>query len=369
MSKIIYIHAREIIDSRGNPTVEVEVETELGGFGRASVPSGASKGEREALELRDNNRARYNGKGVLHAIKNINGPIARGILKEEYDVFEQQAIDRYMIKLDGSKYKSKLGANAILGVSLAVAHAAANELGMPLFRYLGGPSANLLPTPMLNIINGGVHADNSIDFQEFMIIPIGAESFSKAIQMAAEVYHELKAKLKAANHNTNVGDEGGFAPNCSAEQALEFIIQAIKAAGYNPARKGKNAIAIGLDVAASELYKDGKYHFTKLSRTEGREIVRKTDEMINYYRQLCIKYPIISIEDGLAESDAEGFQRLTHALGDEIQIVGDDLFVTNPEILKKGIQQQLANSILIKVNQIGTLTETFEAIDIAKKAG
>ncbi|MGH1411327.1 MAG: phosphopyruvate hydratase [Mycoplasma sp.] len=369
MSKIIYIHAREVLDSRGNPTIEVDVETELGGFGRAIVPSGASTGELEALELRDGDKSRYGGKGVLTAINNVNKIIAPKIIDAELDSLSQRHIDELMIELDGTDNKKKLGANAILGVSMACARASADELGIPLFRYLGGTNAYTLPVPMLNIINGGAHADNSIDFQEFMIVPVGASSFKEAVRMSAETYHALKSILHKAGLATSVGDEGGFAPNCGYEEALDYIVEAIKLAGYKPATSGSNAISIALDCASSELYKNGKYNFKKLSKETGKEVIKSTSEMISLFSNLIDKYPIISIEDGLSEHDWDGFVEMKKQLGHKIQIVGDDLFVTNPSILKKGIEKDAANAILIKINQIGSLTETFDAIEMAKTAG
>ncbi len=361
MSLITSVYARQIIDSRGNPTVEVEVETELGGFGRAAVPSGASTGEWEAVELRDGDKDYYLGKSVLKAVENVNEIIAEE-LEYNFDVTDQIGIDNAMIELDGTENKGKLGANAILGVSLAVAKAAADELGMPLYNYIGGTNAKLLPTPMMNILNGGEHADNSVDIQEFMIFPLGAENFSHALQMGVEVFHELKSVLSSKGYNTSVGDEGGFAPNLkSNEEALEIICEAIKAAGYEP---GKD-VYIAMDCASSEFYnkEDGKYHL------DGEGTVKTEDEMIDWLEELVDKYPIISIEDGLDENDWEGWAKLTERLGKKVQLVGDDLFVTNTEKLEKGIAEGVANSILIKVNQIGTLTETLNAIEMAKEAG
>ncbi len=361
MSLITSVYARQIIDSRGNPTVEVEVETELGGFGRAAVPSGASTGEWEAVELRDGDKDYYLGKSVLKAVENVNEIIAEE-LEYNFDVTDQIGIDNAMIELDGTENKGKLGANAILGVSLAAAKAAADELGMPLYNYIGGTNAKLLPTPMMNILNGGEHADNSVDIQEFMIFPLGAENFSHALQMGVEVFHELKSVLSSKGYNTSVGDEGGFAPNLkSNEEALEIICEAIKAAGYEP---GKD-VYIAMDCASSEFYnkEDGKYHL------DGEGTVKTEDEMIDWLEELVDKYPIISIEDGLDENDWEGWAKLTERLGKKVQLVGDDLFVTNTEKLEKGIAEGVANSILIKVNQIGTLTETLNAIEMAKEAG
>ncbi|MSS76978.1 phosphopyruvate hydratase [Anaerococcus sp. WCA-380-WT-2B] len=361
MSVISSVYARQILDSRGNPTVEVEVVTEDGGFGRASVPSGASTGEWEAVELRDGDKDYYLGKSVLQAVKNVNEIIAEE-LEFTYDVSDQVGIDKAMIELDGTENKGKLGANAILGVSLAVAKAAADELGVPLYNYLGGTNAKLLPTPMMNILNGGEHADNSVDIQEFMIFPLGAESFSHALQMGTEVFHSLKNVLSSKGYNTSVGDEGGFAPNLkSNEEALEIICEAIKAAGYEP---GKD-VYIAMDCASSEFYnkEDGKYHLN------GEGTVKTEDEMIDWLEELVGKYPIISIEDGLDENDWEGWKKLTDRLGNKVQLVGDDLFVTNTKKLEKGIKEGVANSILIKVNQIGSLTETLNAIEMAKEAG
>ncbi|MCI5971772.1 MAG: phosphopyruvate hydratase [Anaerococcus sp.] len=361
MSLITDVYARQILDSRGNPTVEVEVYTEDGGFGRASVPSGASTGEWEAVELRDGDKNYYLGKSVLKAVENVNEIIAEE-LEFTYDVTDQIGIDNAMIELDGTENKGKLGANAILGVSLAVAKAAANELGVPLYNYIGGTNAKLLPTPMMNILNGGEHADNSVDIQEFMIFPLGAESFAHALQIGAEVFHSLKSVLSSKGYNTAVGDEGGFAPNLkSNEEALEIICEAIKAAGYEP---GKD-VYIAMDCASSEFYnkEDGKYHL------DGEGTVKTEDEMIDWLEELVGKYPIISIEDGLDENDWEGWAKLTERLGNKVQLVGDDLFVTNTKKLEKGIKEGVANSILIKVNQIGSLTETLNAIEMAKEAG
>lgn len=361
MSLISSVYARQILDSRGNPTVEVEVVTEDGGFGRASVPSGASTGEWEAVELRDGDKDYYLGKSVLKAVNNVNEIIAEE-LEFTYDVSDQIGIDKAMIELDGTENKGKLGANAILGVSLAVAKAAADEQGVSLYNYIGGANAKLLPTPMMNILNGGEHADNSVDIQEFMIFPLGAESFSQALQMGAEVFHSLKKVLSSKGYNTAVGDEGGFAPNLkSNEEALEIICEAIKEAGYEP---GKD-VYIAMDCASSEFYnkEDGKYHL------DGEGTVKTEDEMIDWLEELVGKYPIISIEDGLDENDWEGWAKLTKRLGNKVQLVGDDLFVTNTKKLEKGIKEGVANSILIKVNQIGSLTETLNAIEMAKEAG
>ncbi|MBB6281910.1 MULTISPECIES: phosphopyruvate hydratase [Geobacillus] len=360
MSAIIDVYAREVLDSRGNPTVEVEVYTEDGGFGRALVPSGASTGEYEAVELRDGDKNRYLGKGVLKAVENVNEVIAPEIIGLE--VTDQVAIDRTLMELDGTENKGKLGANAILGVSLAVARAAADELGLPLYQYLGGFNAKTLPVPMMNILNGGAHADNNVDIQEFMIMPVGAESFREALRMGAEIFHSLKAVLKAKGYNTAVGDEGGFAPNLkSNEEALQTIIEAIEKAGYKPGEQ----VMLAMDVASSELYnkEDGKYHL------EGEGVVKTSEEMVAWYEELVSKYPIISIEDGLDENDWEGHKLLTERLGQKVQLVGDDLFVTNTKKLAEGIEKGVGNSILIKVNQIGTLTETFDAIEMAKRAG
>jgi len=357
---ITAVKAREILDSRGNPTVEVEVVVNDEFIGRAAVPSGASTGIFEAVELRDGDKKRYMGKGVLKAVENVNEVIAPEIIG--MNALNQVEIDKLMIELDGTENKSKLGANAILGVSLAVAKAAANALGLPLYQYIGGVNAKYLPVPMMNILNGGKHADNSVDLQEFMIMPVGAKSFSEALRMCAETFHHLRNVLKARGYNTTVGDEGGFAPNLkSNEEPLEVIVEAIEKAGYTP---GKD-IAIALDPATSELYneEDGKYHFER----EGK--VRTKEEMVEFWVKLVEKYPIVSIEDGVAEEDWEGWKMLTEALGNKIQLVGDDLFVTNTKRLAKGIELGVANSILIKLNQIGTLTETLEAIEMANRAG
>ncbi len=357
MTNIKNIKAREIIDSRGNPTVEVDVLLEDGSLGRAMVPSGASTGSLEALELRDQDKKRYLGKGVLKAVENVNSIISKNLIGK--NAFEQKNIDEIMLNLDGSDNKKNLGANAILGVSLATARAASFSKKMPLFAYLGGDKAKVLPVPMMNIINGGQHADNLIDIQEFMIMPFAATNIKEAIRIGAEIFHILKSKLKAADYNTNVGDEGGFAPNiASSYEALDFIIKAIETAGYKPGSE----VGIALDAASSEFYKDGKYHLI------GENKILNSDEMIKYYENLLNNYPIYSIEDAMAEHDFAGWQAITQALGEKIQLVGDDLFVTNPTIFKKGIKDNLANAILIKVNQIGTLTETLEAIEIAKKS-
>lgn len=358
MAAIIETYAREILDSRGNPTVEVEVFLEDGTIGHAAVPSGASTGAFEACELRDGDKARYGGKGVLKAVENVNSIIGPAI--QGFDATEQAAIDKLMISLDGTDNKSKLGANAILGVSMAVARAAAKSLDLPLYQYLGGFNAKELPVPMMNILNGGAHADNNVDIQEFMIMPVGAESFTEALRSCAEVYHTLKTVLKGKGLSTGVGDEGGFAPNLeSNEEALEVICEAIKAAGYEPGKDFKLAI----DAASSEFYKDGKYDLA------GEGKIKTAKEMVDFYEYLVGKYPIVSIEDGLAEEDWDGWKVLTDRLGKKVQLVGDDLFVTNSKRLAKGIDMGVANSILVKVNQIGTLTEAFEAMELAKRFG
>ena len=384
MSKIIKIHGREVLDSRGNPTIQVEVTTELGGFGSAMVPSGASTGELEALELRDQGtkfaKNWFGGKGVQSAVNNINGKITPAIVGME--VTDQRLIDETMIKLDGTNNKGKLGANAVLGVSLAVAKAAADELEIPLYRYLGGTNARRLPVPMLNVINGGEHASNTLDFQEFMIMPIGAKTFKESLQMANKVFHTLMGLLHDAGHGTQVGDEGGFAPNLkSHEEALEFLVNAIQKAGYKAATKGASAIGIAMDPATSELYNKttGKYTFGKLkaaieAKKPGFEnLDSKTEftkeELLDYWSGLVAKYPIISIEDGFAETDWDGFKLMNDALGSKIQIMGDDLTVTNAAILAKGIKTDSINSILIKLNQIGSLSETMDTIEMAHKAG
>jgi enolase len=359
MSEIIGVQARQILDSRGNPTLEVDVMLESGAKGRAAVPSGASTGSREAVELRDGNAKVYMGKGVQKAVKNVNSKIAAEIIGIE--VTEQVLIDRLMIEMDGSPNKNKLGANAILGVSLAVAHAAADDLDLPLFQYIGGSNAKELPVPMMNVLNGGAHADNNVDIQEFMIVPVGAKNFSSALQMGVEVFHHLKGVLKKGGFNTAVGDEGGFAPNLeSNEQAIEILIKAVKSAGY----KIEKDILIALDVAASEIYSKNKYTLTAENNAK-----LSSPQMVDYLCGLAAKFPIISIEDGLAENDWTGWQHLTEKIGDRVQIVGDDLFVTNTQILEKGIEKNIGNSILIKVNQIGTLTETLDAVEMAKRAG
>lgn len=357
MTAIIDITGREILDSRGNPTVEVDVTLENGAFGRAAVPSGASTGAHEAVELRDGG-ARYQGKGVEKAVAAVNGELLEEL--GGLDAEDQIAIDNAMIALDGTPNKARLGANAILGVSLAVAKAAAMSCGLPLYRYVGGTQAHLLPTPMMNIINGGVHADNPIDFQEFMILPVGAPTFHEALRYGAEVFHTLKKRLKDAGHNTNVGDEGGFAPNLkSAEHALDFIVESIEKAGFKP---GKD-IALGLDCAATEFFKDGKYVY------EGEGVTRDARKQAEYLKKLAGAYPIISIEDGMAEDDWDGWKTLTDLIGEKCQLVGDDLFVTNSARLRDGIKMGVANSILVKVNQIGTLSETLDAVETAHKAG
>lgn len=360
--KIASIKGREILDSRGNPTIEVDVVLENGIMGRASVPSGASTGENEALELRDNDRTRYDGKGVRKAVKHINEVIAPALVGME--VTDQRGIDQKMLELDGTPTKSKLGANAILGVSLAVAKAGAKALNVPLYRYLGGANTYVLPVPMMNIINGGSHSDAPIAFQEFMIRPVGADSFREALRMGAEVFHALKKVLKARNLSTAVGDEGGFAPSLNGtEDALECILLAIKSAGYEPQRD----ITIGLDCASSEYYCDGIYDYTKFEGLDGA--IRTSSEQVNYLEELCRKYPIDSIEDGMAENDWEGWRMLTERIGSRVQLVGDDLFVTNVKFLSRGIVENCGNSILIKVNQIGTLSETLDAIDLAHRHG
>ena len=352
------VMAREIMDSRGNPTVEVDVYLEDGTMGRAAVPSGASTGMHEAVELRDGDKARYMGKGVLKAVENVNEHIAPEVVG--MNVFDQVGIDKMMIELDGTPNKAKFGANAILGVSMAVARAAATNLDLPLYQYLGGFNAKELPVPMMNILNGGAHADNNVDIQEFMIMPVGAPSFAEGLRMCAEVYHTLKAVLKGLGLNTAIGDEGGFAPNLSSnEQALEVIVEAIKKAGYKPGED----FGLALDVAATEIYKDGKYDLA------GEGVVKTSEEMVQFYADLVAKYPIVSIEDGMSEDDWAGWALMTEKLGKKIQIVGDDLFVTNTERLARGIAAKTANSILVKVNQIGTLTETFDTIEMAKRAG
>ena len=361
MSLITNVHAREILDSRGNPTIEVEVETASGFVGRAMVPSGASTGEREALELRDGDASRYGGKGVLQAVENVNNILIDVVLG--MDVTDQAGIDKALIDADGTKDKSKYGANAILGISLAVAHAAADYYGLPLYRYLGGINAKTLPVPMMNVLNGGSHADSSVDFQEFMIMPVGAKSIREAIRMGAETFHALKKVLKNKGQVTAVGDEGGFAPNLEDNEApLKCIMEAIEAAGF----KAGEDICIAMDVAASEFYNTETKMYDLTKSGQGS---KTTDEMVAWYDELVEKYPIISIEEGLGERDWDGWKKLTEHLGKRIQLVGDDLFVTNPAILQEGIDKDIANSILIKVNQIGTLTETFDAMELAKKHG
>ena len=361
MTTIVDVLGREILDSRGNPTVEVEVLLESGIIGRAAVPSGASTGEHEAVELRDGDKRRYLGKGVLKAVENINEKIADELI--DFDAVDQVSIDNFLKELDGTENKSVLGANAILGVSLACAKAAAEALGLPLYNYIGGTNAKTLPVPMMNILNGGSHADNTVDFQEFMVMPHGADTFAEALRMGTETFHSLKAVLKAKGYNTSVGDEGGFAPNLkSNEETLDIILEAIEKAGYKPGVD----ISLALDVASSEMYikEKGIYRFFKSDKSE-----KTSEEMVEIYKELSNKYPIISIEDGLDENDWDGWKLLTDELGDKIQLVGDDLFVTNTERLATGIEKGIANSILIKVNQIGTLTETLDAIEMAKRAG
>lgn len=356
MSAIIDIHAREILDSRGNPTVEADVVLQSGAFGRAAVPSGASTGVHEAVELRDGDKNRFGGKGVEKAVENVNDNIYEALAGLEAE--DQIDIDNIMIELDGTENKSKLGANAILAVSMAVAKAQAEEVGLPLYRYLGGTMARTLPVPMMNIVNGGQHADNPIDIQEFMIMPVSASSIKEAVRMGSEVFHMLKKNLKSAGHNTNVGDEGGFAPNLkSAEEALSFIVKSIADAGYKPGED----IVLAIDAAASEFYENGKYEM----KGEGKSYTAA--QMVDFYKDLCDRFPIFSIEDGMAEDDWEGWKMLTDALGSRIQLVGDDLFVTNPKRLQVGIDKGIANSILVKVNQIGTLTETMKAVDLAQR--
>ncbi|MEG0970724.1 MAG: phosphopyruvate hydratase [Acidaminococcaceae bacterium] len=358
MALIDAVYAREILDSRGNPTVEVDVLLDDGTRGRAAVPSGASTGVHEAVELRDGDKNRYLGKGVMKAVDNVNDVIADALIG--LDPVRQVEIDEMLIRLDGTANKGKLGANAILGVSMAVAKAAAESLDLPLYQYLGGINAKEMPVPMMNILNGGAHADNNVDIQEFMAMPVGAKTFSEALRMNTEIYHNLKAVLKARGLSTAIGDEGGFAPNlASNEEAIEVIVEAIKKAGYVPGTD----VMIALDVAASEIYKGGKYHLT------GEGVVKTAAQMVEYYAGLCEKYPIVSIEDGMAEDDWKGWAALTKKLGSTVQLVGDDLFVTNVERLARGITEGIGNSILIKVNQIGTLTETFSTIEMAKRAG
>jgi enolase len=358
MSAILEITGREILDSRGNPTIEVDVHLESGAFGRAAVPSGASTGTHEAVEKRDGDKKRYLGKGVLEAAAAVNGEILDALSGIEAE--EQAKVDRMLIELDGTPNKSRLGANAILGVSLAVAKAAAQHAGLPLYRYVGGTAARKLPVPMMNIINGGAHADNPIDLQEFMILPVAAPSFAEALRMGVEVFQALKAELKAAGHSTNVGDEGGFAPNlASADKALATIMKAIERAGYKPGEQ----VALGLDAAASEFYKNGKYAM------EGEGKTLDAGGMVKFYEELVKRYPIVSIEDGMAEDDWQGWAELTGSLGGKVQLVGDDIFVTNPKRLAEGIAKGVGNAVLVKVNQIGTLTETLETVEVAHKAG
>ncbi|MBP3346489.1 MAG: phosphopyruvate hydratase [Alphaproteobacteria bacterium] len=358
MSAIVDIHAREILDSRGNPTVEADVLLQSGAFGRAAVPSGASTGVHEAVELRDGDKSRYMGKGVEKAVNNVNEEIYDALAGLEAD--EQIEIDNTMIELDGTENKGRLGANAILAVSMAVAKAQAEESELPLYRYLGGTMARTLPVPMMNIVNGGQHADNPIDIQEFMIMPVSASSIKEAVRMGAEIFHTLKKNLKAAGHNTNVGDEGGFAPNLkSAEEALSFIVKSISDAGYKPGED----VVLAIDAASSEFYENGKYEM----KGEGKSYTNA--QMVEFYKDLCSRFPIFSIEDGMAEDDWEGWKMLTDAIGDRVQLVGDDLFVTNPKRLSMGIEKGVANSILVKVNQIGSLTETMKAVDMAHRAG
>jgi enolase len=359
MTSITSIRAREVLDSRGNPTVEAEVQLNGSAIGRAAVPSGASTGEHEAVELRDGDASRYMGKGVLRAVENVNGAIAEAL--GGMDAADQRALDDRMLELDGTANKSRLGANAILAVSMAAARAAAAAAQLPLYRYLGGAAANTLPVPMMNILNGGAHADNNVDFQEFMAMPVGAESFAEALQWGAEVFHTLKGVLKKRGYNTSVGDEGGFAPSLkSNEEAIELVLEAIRQAGF----EAGSEIAIALDPACSELFRDGKYVFKKSDNS-----VKTSEEMVRFWTKWARDYPIVSIEDGLAEDDWEGWRMLTDELGGRIQLVGDDLFVTNTERLARGIEQEVANSILIKVNQIGTVSETLDAIDLARRNG
>jgi enolase len=359
MTQIAAIIGREVLDSRGNPTVEAEVQLNSGTYGSAIVPSGASTGEHEAVELRDGDAARFLGKGVLKAVENVNGEIADALAN--WDAADQRGLDQNMIELDGTENKSRLGANAILAVSMAATRAVANDYGMPLYRYLGGAAANTLPTPMMNILNGGAHADNNVDFQEFMVMPVGAPSFSEALRWGVEVFHTLKGVLKKRGYNTAVGDEGGFAPSVKSNvEGIEVVLEAIQQAGYKPGEE----IAIALDPAASEFYQDGKYVFKKSDKS-----AKSSDEMVRFWAKWAKDYPIVSLEDGLAENDWEGWQNLTRELGGKIQLVGDDLFVTNVEFLQEGIDKGVANSILVKVNQIGTISETFDAIDLARRNG
>ena len=356
-TEIVAIHGRQILDSRGNPTVEVDVALAGGALGRAPVPSGASTGAKEALELRDGDRTRWSGKGVTHAVAAVNGELCEALLGR--DATEQALLDQAMIELDGTDNKGRLGANAILGVSLALAKASAAQLGVPLHRYLGGVAARTLPVPMMNVINGGAHADNPIDLQEFMIMPVGAPTFSEAVRMGAEIFHALKRALKDAGHNTNVGDEGGFAPNLrSAHEALGFLSKAVEAAGYSPGEQ----VVFALDAASSEFFREGRYQLA------GEDKTLDADGMVRFYEDLCARHPIRSIEDGMAEDDWDGWRALTEALGERVQLVGDDLFVTNPRILAEGIERGIANALLVKVNQIGTLSETLDAVELAHRA-
>ena len=357
-TEIALIHGRQILDSRGNPTVEVDVGLAGGAFGRAGVPSGASTGAREAIELRDGDGGRYLGKGVERAVQAVNGELCDALLGR--DATEQALLDQTMIELDGTDNKSRLGANAILGVSLALARAAAAQLGLPLYRYVGGVAARTLPVPMMNVVNGGAHADNPIDLQEFMIMPVGAPTFGEAVRMGSEIFHALRRALKDAGHNTNVGDEGGFAPNLrSADEALSFLARAVEAGGYALGEQ----VVFALDAASSEFHRDGRYQLAGEGKTLDAE------GMVRFYEDLCARYPIRSIEDGMAEDDWDGWQALTQALGDRVQLVGDDLFVTNPKILAEGIERGIANALLVKVNQIGTLSETLDAVELAHRAG
>jgi enolase len=359
MTNISAIIGREVLDSRGNPTVEAEVQLASGVVGRAIVPSGASTGEHEAVELRDNDDTRFLGKGVLKAVENVNGEIADALAN--WDASDQRALDQKMIELDGTETKARLGANAILAVSMAAARASANEYGLPLYRYLGGAGANTLPTPMMNILNGGAHADNNVDFQEFMVMPVGAPSFSEALRWGVEVFHTLKAVLKKRGYNTAVGDEGGFAPSVKSNvEAIDVVLEAIEQAGYKPGEE----IAIALDPAASEFYQDGKYVFKKSDKS-----AKSSDDMVKFYAKWVKDYPIVSLEDGLSEEDWDGWQNLTKELGGKIQLVGDDIFVTNIQIFAEGIEKGIANSILIKLNQIGTVSETLDAIDLGRRNG
>ena len=359
ITQIQDIQAREILDSRGNPTVEAEVTLADGTRGRAAVPSGASTGEHEAVELRDGDKQRYQGKGVLKAVENVNGEIADALAN--LDASDQRALDQKMIELDGTENKGRLGANAILSVSMAAARASAAAFGLPLYRYLGGVGANILPTPMMNILNGGAHADNNVDFQEFMVMPVGAETFSEALRWGVEVFHTLKGVLKKRGHNTSVGDEGGFAPSLKSNvEAIDVVLEAITQAGYKPGEQ----IAIALDPAASEFYQDGKYVFKKSDKS-----AKSSEDMVRFYAKWVNDYPIVSLEDGLSESDWEGWQNLTKELGGKIQLVGDDIFVTNVTFLQEGIDKHVANSILVKVNQIGTVSETLDTIDLARRNG